>query len=275
MGVGPDQFAEDVRRAGPGQQRQRSWAKKAPLARCAPSSGTFRSARKRINYCQIRAVAYRALADTDAAKTVVKVITMRTSAGLSINGFLFASYAIYLLSSYPVLAQDAQSPSREACAANSIPIRDGVLLEPTDKVRLIALGLEAAETVKSLLISSDAIRAAQWCLEDDALARANSLLHWRNIAAPDDGGAILDRFTNAEHNTTVYVIRVGKGQSIVNADSTPRITSNFTVIVDEPNALSIAGYFAGYPNTNRVLNDLTMRGRISKADGKTNLSVPK
>jgi hypothetical protein len=174
---------------------------------------------------------------------------------------------------YRALAQGSQVPSSDACSSTPAPAYDGIPIETSDRTELVARGLEAAETAKALLIGSDALRSARWCPVEDAAAKAKSMNHWRNVVAAD-GGALADRLANSKADTTIYLIRVAKGQAMVSAEANSRVTPNYAVIIDQPTILIIAGYFAGRPNTENILGHLVLRGRINKADGKTALSVP-
>jgi len=192
---------------------------------------------------------------------------MRHLATLSIAcGIFFAA---------PALAQDSQPPAAEACAASPAPERKGTAFDSTDRLELAARGLETAESVKALLLAPESQRAAQWCMEEDAVAHAGSMNHWRNIAAPAQSGAIVDRLMNFKGNTTIYVIRVAKGSSIINATTAPQTMANYAIVIDNlPDDLVVAGYFIGQPNTEELLGHMRVRARIAKADGATRINVP-
>lgn len=177
----------------------------------------------------------------------------------------------------PTFAQDNQLPATlgTACPSGPLPERGGVSLETTDRLELIARGLEAAESAKALLLEPEILRAARWCLEDDAVARAKAGRdHWRNISL-GQSDALVDRLTNSKGTQSIYLIRVAKGAAVTSTDTGLRVTSNYAVIVDEQNELVIAGYFVGRPSMEELLAHLAVRGRITKADGKTTLSVAK
>lgn len=178
----------------------------------------------------------------------------------------------------PVMAQDGQllAQPADACASSPQPERNGVSFETTDRLELAARGLETAESAKALLLAPEPLRAAQWCQEEDAVARASSMSHWRNIAAPTTPGAIVDRLMNFKGDTTIYVIRVAKGGTIVNATTEPQAVSNYAIVIDNlPDDLVVAGYFIGRPNTKELLSHMIVRARIAKADGATRINVPK
>jgi len=173
----------------------------------------------------------------------------------------------------PTLAQETQAPPN-TCASSSSSEQDGVFNDSTDQISLIASGLEAAATARSLLLDPKPILAAQWCLEEDALARSKSIQRWRNTAA-GDGGALVARFTNIKGDTTIYLIRVAKGHTLMRTADGYRQVSNFAAILDPPDTLVITGYFAGQPNTEILFKNLHVRVRISKADGKAAILTPK
>ncbi len=172
----------------------------------------------------------------------------------------------------PVSAQGNQPSDKSANVCSGVtPDRSGMPLGVTDRLEITARGLEAADTVKALLLSPEHLRSAQWCLEDDGVARKNSFNHWLNIA-PGQQGAVLDRFINKKETVTFYVIRVEKGGTF-STRNPAGIEANYVVVVDQaadPN-LVMADYFSGWPNTDKIFSGLRVRGRINRADGKTTL----
>jgi hypothetical protein len=189
---------------------------------------------------------------------------------------LFGALFLGAVFATPLLAQENQFSTApiEACASSPPPERNGVAVETGDPISLIARGLEAAATAKKLFLNPDPLRAAQWCLEEDAVASSKSRQHWRNIA-PADSGALITRLANLKGTSTIYLIRVADGSSAVPTANGYRQVSNYAAIIDEPDELVIAGYFAGHPETKEILEHMWVRGRINKADGKTKITMPK
>jgi hypothetical protein len=189
---------------------------------------------------------------------------------IAISCFALAIFAT------PAFAQGnspAAAPAK-VCASAPVLERGGTVVEKADQQELIARGLEATQTVKALLLAPEPLQAAQWCLEEDAFAHAKSLNRWRNAAA-GPSGALTDRLVNFKGNSTIYVIRVAEGSTLHPDGPGYREVRNYAAILDQPDMLIVMGYFMGRPSTQEILEHMTVRVKITKADGKSSISVPK